>query len=292
MAPSLHLHFTHHKCGTRWVNSIFSEVGGILGRRWASASNPDIFGGDISNYCSENDIRLLSFTNAAYGYVSENLSFRGFHVVRDPRDILVSSYFSSLKTHSSANWPELEPHRKQLERIPKDQGLLLEMAFIVDVFEALDTWCYEDSRILEVKMEDLMKDNYSGFLKIFSHLGLIDEGDRSTSSVAVQFGDQVRLLRNRFAEKSAFLRWLAAYPGRVSVLQLLGIVHRHRFSAKAGGRKPGREDQGSHYRKGVAGDWRNHFTPEIEREFKARHGDLVVKMGYETDTNWSVDASC
>jgi lipopolysaccharide transport system ATP-binding protein len=72
-------------------------------------------------------------------------------------------------------------------------------------------------------------------------------------------------------------------------LNLLGIVHRHRFAAKAGGREPGYVDESSHYRKGVAGDWTNHFTPAVEREFKRRHGHLLIKLGYTESFDWSFE---
>jgi hypothetical protein len=41
-----------------------------------------------------------------------------------------------------------------------------------------------------------------------------------------------------------------------------------------------------HYRKGVAGDWRIHFTSVHIAAFKARYGDLLVKLGYEVDDHW------
>ena len=213
--------------------------------------------------------------------------FRGFHVVRDPRDILVSSYYSSLKTHSSENWPELDGHRKKLRSHSREDGLLLEMDFITDVFEALASWKYDDPRVLEVKMEDLMRNNYTVFLKIATHLGLVDENDESTSSISIQTKNQFRLIRNRAAASTPATKWLAAYPKKIPVLNLLGIIHRNRFAAKSGGRLPGAEDQGSHYRKGVAGDWRNHFTKKIENEFKMRHGNLLVKLGYEDNLDWT-----
>jgi hypothetical protein len=165
------------------------------------------------------------------------------------------------------------------------------MEFISDVFESLQSWNYDDSRTVEIKMEDLMKDNYSGILEIMSHLCLVSQDDRSTSSVAIQMRNQLQMLRNRTAERWGFANWGASYPTVVPVLNLLGIIHRNRFAAKAGGRDRGDEDQSSHYRKGVAGDWRNHFTPVVEREFKDRWGDLVMTLGYEQNPDWSFEAA-
>lgn len=58
-----------------------------------------------------------------------------------------------------------------------------------------------------------------------------------------------------------------------------------RFEAFAG-RKRGEENVLSHERKGVAGDWRNHFTGPVVDEFKKRYGSVLIATGYEKDFNW------
>jgi len=69
-------------------------------------------------------------------------------------------------------------------------------------------------------------------------------------------------------------------PGRFHELIL-----NNRFEAKAG-RKPGEEDIHSHERKGIAGDWRNYFTPKVKSAFKRSFGSLLIATGYERDFNW------
>jgi lipopolysaccharide transport system ATP-binding protein len=59
-----------------------------------------------------------------------------------------------------------------------------------------------------------------------------------------------------------------------------------RFAQLAGGRARGEENLEAHERKGVVGDWRNHFTDRVTRAFKARFGDLLVATGYEKDLHW------
>ena len=68
-----------------------------------------------------------------------------------------------------------------------------------------------------------------------------------------------------------------------------GLLREHvlkcRFSQMSG-RLPGEEDVNLHLRKGVAGDWHNYFTPRIKQAFKGRYGELLVKAGYEKNTEW------
>src|SRR5262245_32589181 len=59
-----------------------------------------------------------------------------------------------------------------------------------------------------------------------------------------------------------------------------------RFERLTNGRNRGEENVRAHERKGVAGDWRNHFTDRVTRDFKARYGDLLIGAGYEKDLHW------
>ena len=56
-----------------------------------------------------------------------------------------------------------------------------------------------------------------------------------------------------------------------------GLADFQRFS---GGRLRGDEDRASHFRKGVAGDWRDHFDEEAVRSFEAQAGGLLRDLGY------------
>lgn len=58
------------------------------------------------------------------------------------------------------------------------------------------------------------------------------------------------------------------------------IVDRRSFAALTGGRKPGETDASSFFRKGIAGDWRNHFTPEAEDIVTGFAGPLMERFGY------------
>jgi len=53
------------------------------------------------------------------------------------------------------------------------------------------------------------------------------------------------------------------------------------FATLSGGRARGEEDVNSFYRKGVAGDWRNHLSNEQSEDFCAASGGLIAELGYE-----------
>jgi sulfotransferase 6B1 len=40
------------------------------------------------------------------------------------------------------------------------------------------------------------------------------------------------------------------------------------------------------FRKGIPGNWRDHFTEENKRVFKEKAGELLIHLGYEADFSW------
>ena len=68
--------------------------------------------------------------------------------------------------------------------------------------------------------------------------------------------------------------------------RLREAVLSNRFERITRGRLRGQEDVSAHARKAVSGDWQNHFSDRIKREFKARYGQLLIATGYERDLDW------
>jgi hypothetical protein len=56
-------------------------------------------------------------------------------------------------------------------------------------------------------------------------------------------------------------------------------------------RKLGEEDTASHGRKGLPGDWRNHFTPRVAERFRELYGELLVSGGWEHGAEWATKAA-
>ncbi len=90
------------------------------------------------------------------------------------------------------------------------------------------------------------------------------------------------LLSDTPAEISRIACWLGhALPDTTSV----AIAERHSFERQTG-RKPGTENPIAFRRKGVAGDWKNHFTREAAEAFAALAGPTLIQLGYEPDDTW------
>lgn len=55
-------------------------------------------------------------------------------------------------------------------------------------------------------------------------------------------------------------------------------------------RKAGVESSKSYLRKGVVGDWRNHFSAEAAQIFDHHMGDALIALGYESNCDWVATA--
>lgn len=63
------------------------------------------------------------------------------------------------------------------------------------------------------------------------------------------------------------------------------VVERHSFR-RVSGREPGVQSEKSFLRKGVVGDWKNHFSDPARELFDHYAGDVLIKLGYESSSNW------
>lgn len=83
----------------------------------------------------------------------------------------------------------------------------------------------------------------------------------------------------------AFGSILTHYGIAIPESQVRDIVESQAFK-RVTGRAPGQEDATSFNRKGVAGDWANHFTPEHRRAFEHVAGERFGATGYEWGEGW------
>jgi len=322
--PPLIAYFGHHKCATQWVMAILSDICATTHLRLFEVSQMDTW--DFANLrdlvrCFRPDV--LAYSNAQIAQVKLLPPLRGFHVVRDPRDLIVSAYYSHLHSHSLGTWPGLAAHRRQLQAVDMSQGLLLEMESSRRVLGEMAEWDYCQPTVLEIRMEDLTAAPVKEFTRIVEHLGFthLPESslrERLGSLVAILFGRAQRMARRQLAGRAGGRRGSAPVlpadpqpavasasapdPYRLYPLdgawrsglrcrsltreEVPAIVERHDFARKAGGRDRGVEDRRNHYRKGVAGDWRNHFEPVHIEFFRRNYNHLLLNLGYETDPHW------
>ncbi|MGB5772417.1 MAG: sulfotransferase domain-containing protein, partial [Crocosphaera sp.] len=165
--------FGHHKCGTQWIQGILREVCQDMGLIYSHAYSAEKFNDDLEEFIKQKKCDIFSYTNAKCQYVEKLKNFRGFHVIRDPRDIVVSAYFSHLYSHPVEQSIRLKEERETLQKMSKHEGLIQEIEFNQGTLEAIGDWNYHQENVMEIKMEDLTINSYAIFVDIFRFLGIV-----------------------------------------------------------------------------------------------------------------------
>lgn len=289
------VYFGHHKCASQYIKAIFLQATALLGM---GPGRVDNFSAELPlgyhtrqpyiTLLAEHRARLLNDPatvwcltngdNEAVALLAQRGAYLGFHVIRDPRDVLVSAYFSHLYSHgikSDGEW--IAEFRRQLSAAPDvEAGLLLELDFLASVFASMNVWNYANPRVYETRYETLIADPMAEFSRIFNFLGI--------ATPHLGLTDLPGLLLDR--ERKRRTGRLMPLRPRLPLPVLQRIIRHHAFERQSGGRRPGQEDAHHHYRKGVPGDWRSYFTPKVTAAFKERYGDLLARLGYERSLDW------
>lgn len=224
---------THHKVMTTYFNAVLRLLGMGLGLPYQNVNteHPASGAGLVLSMHGKLDLPRLQ-------------PYRGVHVMRDPRDMIVSGYHYHKWTHEEwVHRPDENglSYQEKLNRADKRSGLFMEIDhFIFFYRDTLERWNLDDPDILEVPYDALMgSDRDAEYARIFSHLGL--SGRHHALAV-----DLMRLFE----------------------------------AGSRTGRKSGTVAQKSHLRSGKSGQWQAELEPDhlayIEREL----GPVLRKFGY------------
>lgn len=226
----------HHKVGTSWFSKILAHVANEFELNF--------------QYCEQSDLVIgrtdIFFQDHSRIFTSELNDYRGVHLIRDPRDLIVSGYhYHKWSDEEWVNVPRKDfgemTYKEKINSLDQQNGLSFEMNHVgTETIQEMINWNYNDKNFLEVKYEDLLQDNKEVFRTIFQHYN--------------------------FNEKS--------------VSRCLEIVKNYSFDRMK------KNSNSKHFRKGVSGDWKNHFDVELKQEFKTRFPDVLEYLGYEVNSEW------
>jgi len=268
-------YFGHPKAGSTWLSGIFLGVCQKLGlkpyyKQLAMSSLDEL---------SDKNFDFIISQNSSYEKLSQIGPYRGVHVIRDPRDICVSSYFSYKNSHPINGWNQLAELRKNLNSKSKDDGMFDIIDFNAAFFKNMEGWNYSDSNILDIKFEDVINDTYAELIKMATFLNLIDHGNHGYLSAFLLNSKWIsnRVL-NKFITNGSKFR-----SEKMSEEAFSEILYRLSFQKLSKGRKRGTIDEKSHYRLGVPGDWKNHFNSDHVKYFDQKYPNLIAKLNYQTD---------
>jgi hypothetical protein len=235
--PHIILVGTHHKTGTVWMGNIFRRIVDELNLRFFSGTGEvipieaDIILGHHSRF------PLKALPNC-----------RGMHIIRDPRDLILSGCFYHQKSNESwLHKPQAEfgglTYQEKINSFASfDDKLLFEMEYVGrSSIQEMLKWDYENPNFFEVKYENLLIDrDLLLFHQIFTFLG---------------------------------------FPGS-TIPRILSITYNNSLFS-------GNIPRSVHVRSGESGQWKKSFKSAHRRRFVELFDDALIKLGYEDNNAWA-----
>lgn len=189
------------------------------------------------------------------------INYVGSHIIRDPRDLLVSGYNYHLWTTETWANEKIAEHilkrldvnsldiglsedkisdlsyKEILNKLDKKEGMLVEMNFRDKHFRQMEKWNYTNENFYELKYEEVFKNELKSFEKLFKFYGFSD--------FMIKHG--------------------------------LKVVQENTFDNLT---KKGGTGGKKHASVGNAGQWREKIPQELITLFHQRYVDLLQKQGY------------
>jgi len=237
------IHGAHHKAGTNWFGRIFKKISAQFNWKYEQGDQqcPDADVDIFLNYLSNFDFSSLG-------------PYVGTHLIRDPRDMIISGYYYHLWCDEMWCKKPVDDfggknYQEVLNSLNPEDGIMFEMSNIYGSFKRTATfmlnWNYNNQYILELKYEEILHDTEKYFIHVFNHYGF----NAKETEIAMEVVDQCKF-------------------------------------EKITGRSMGEENPKNHFRKGIAGDWKNHFTESHKKAFKELYPGLLEKLRYEQNDLW------
>ncbi len=229
---------THHKTGTVWLRNVFIPLCRELGLIFHAGKQKDLpltFNVFLENHSQFELDKIVD-------------DYRGLHIIRDPRDRIVSGCFYHQK--SSEEWLHVKrddfdgmTYQEKICSLPTLEDKLhfeMENSGANGIREML-SWDYNNESFIEIQYEDLIEDrDLTLFHKIFTFL---------------------------------------SFSGRTIPIALKHAYENSLFS--------GSLQKSVHIRSGKARQWEKHFQPDHKQKFVELFGDALIQLGYEKNNDWA-----
>jgi hypothetical protein len=245
------IHMTFHKCGSQWVRDVLTapEISSISGFSLDGRSANVPATGWPADQQESTLLGPLYNVSLKTWMEQRKPGDKGLIVIRDPRDRMISWMFSIGYSHRPGGVGTVDMWRELYFATVPPKRLLLGML--------------EFSR---------MRGSFESWIKLVP----------DDATLLTRYEDLISDQKNEFRKIFDFLGW------QIPDEAVTAAVDRLSFE-KRSGRERGEANIYSHYRKGISGDWRNHFTREFGEIFETRFPNILTSLGYETSSEWYHD---
>lgn len=239
---------THHKTGTVWMRRVFREIGQLLDIPMVGVHRPQ----KLDKIPDTGRVIVVNWAGRFAPELRNRPDVRLFHLIRDPRDVLLSGarYHEStemqtekflFKARADLDGKTYQQHMQGLATLEEKLAFEMGEMHLKTMTQMLE-WDADNPRALDLRYEDLIVDEDCAlFTKVLHFMGFS--------------ADEVAKANEIFVKNSL-------------------------FSGHSGGRTK------THVKSGKAAQWVTALPPETAQLYLDRHGDDLIKLGYETDKTW------
>lgn len=238
------IHCCYHKCMTVYFHNVLKEASKKL---------------NVTFYSSTQGRKVIK---SPYFILSDNSridlnqfdEYRCTHIIRDPRDLVVSGYFYHLRTDEkwcakpnqhNTDLPSNVSYQQHLRSLNKEEGIIYELSHVSGrMTEYMHEWDYANPYSLELRYELVLGNEAFWFQKIFEWYGI--EKNRRPELVKIAENFSLQSIKN---------------TNKKTV-----IGHMRPNSS--------------------IGQWRMYFTDKIKTIFKEKYGNVLISLGYEKSLEW------
>ncbi|MBF0625873.1 MAG: sulfotransferase domain-containing protein [Magnetococcales bacterium] len=245
--------YSFPKCGTHLLSDVMMEITG-QNYYWPQDFPSNGVPGDVLQRVPENHF-LIGHWHPAEEFNAALLAAgqRAIVQYRDPRDQIVSYYFNYTQVEAGTG----NPWTEMLEERSKEDGINL---LIAGGIKAEDGWVWPG-----------LPHNLYTWMEQWRSIGI--------PVLFVSFEQMVD-------HKVETIARLADFVGRPLTRSRCAAIAEATGFKKESRTMKGNNAPNDFKRKGVSGDWRNHFTECNKALFKKITGDMLIRLGLETDDRW------
>jgi hypothetical protein len=237
---------THHKTGTVWMDGVFKGIAAALGCKYIQLNSrndrpPDESEGPSILFSHDSNFRRLV-------PLFDRDDVRIFHLIRDPRDVLISAMHYHKKStetwlHEAVPGYDNRTYQRTLNGLKTTlEKYIFEMEHSTgNTIRDMLQWDYDRPNCIEARYEDLRQDK-----QLHCWSGMMD-------ALGFDSAEQV-VCRDLFRKNSLFGN-LTLYGSR-------------------------------HVRSGDVAQWKHEFTPELAAAFLERFPSALQVLEYEADDGW------
>jgi hypothetical protein len=177
------------KAGSQWMKALFDHP--VIRSHTGLFTLPQLYYQDNPEhrFPAGTFVPGIYFSYDEYLRIPKPLQHRLVYMFRDPRELVVSGYFSAVKTHRTLHLEEVEQVRDHIRSLPFDEGLLYLINDAAPRLREIETWVdVDDDAVAKFRLEDVQADPHKQVSRMLEHCGV----DLSPTELEAVLGDVSR----------------------------------------------------------------------------------------------------